>query len=201
LTSLFNPALLPPARVFYEGELGRLTRPSRGWARTNCPFHQSKSRTSFSVQLDSGGFYCHGCQVKGGDVVDFVQLRYNLSFLDACKHLGCHQDVDADERRRLEEYVARARRQQELAEQAKREQRSKIIAKRGEIHCTVDIYQEISDRLGELHHGAREAYEGEREHCWGCVALALDDLRISEDEYSHLCGLESPWQLLGVSNG
>jgi CHC2 zinc finger len=195
MTSRFDPRLLPPARVFYEDELGRLTRPSRGWARGNCPFHESKSHTSFSVQLDSGGFYCHGCQVKGGNIVDFVRLRYKLSFPDACKQLGCRQDVDADERRRLDQHVANLRREQERAEQAKLEQRAKIIATRDEIHCTVDIYQEISDRLGELHRGARETYEGEQEHCWEVLALALDDLRISEDEYCNLCGLENPWQL------
>src|SRR5436190_23283248 len=40
----FRRDKLPPARSFYEFELGKLTRPNRkGWAQTRCPFHESKS--------------------------------------------------------------------------------------------------------------------------------------------------------------
>ena len=70
-TSGFDRAALPPPRTFYERELGRLSRLSRGWARGNCPFHKSKSGLSFSVHLDSGGFYCFGSGVKGGDLLAF----------------------------------------------------------------------------------------------------------------------------------
>jgi len=57
----FQRDLLPPARSFYERELGKLSRPSRGWVRGRCPFHDSRSGLSFSVNLDGGGgFYCFG---------------------------------------------------------------------------------------------------------------------------------------------
>jgi hypothetical protein len=84
----FQPELLPPPRAFYEKELGKLTRPSRGWVRGNCPFHESRSRASFSVNLDSGGFYCFGCEAKGGDILDFVKLRDRSISSELPKYLG-----------------------------------------------------------------------------------------------------------------
>jgi prepilin-type N-terminal cleavage/methylation domain-containing protein len=54
-----QPKTLPPARSFYECELGKLTRANgKGWAQGRCPLHESKSGKSFSVNLDSGGFHC-----------------------------------------------------------------------------------------------------------------------------------------------
>jgi DNA primase len=89
-TSHFDRAALPPARSFYQAELGELRRPDRkGWARpkSGCPFHASESKKSFFVNVDRGGFYCFGCDAKGGDVIEFVRLRYKLSFPDALRHL------------------------------------------------------------------------------------------------------------------
>ena len=51
-----------------------------------CPFHQ-ESNPSFSVSPARGLFHCFGCSV-GGDVIRYVQLRWNLSFADACALLG-----------------------------------------------------------------------------------------------------------------
>jgi CHC2 zinc finger len=85
----FRKDKLPPARSFYEFELGKLTRPNRkGWAQARCPFHESKSGKSFSVNVDSGGFNCFGCDAKGGDLVSFLRLRDGLSFKEACERLG-----------------------------------------------------------------------------------------------------------------
>jgi DNA primase len=88
-TQHFDRSLLPPARAFYEGELGELRRASRSWSRpkTGCPFHESSSKASFAVNLDSGGFFCFSCGARGGDVLEFVRLRYRLSFPDALKRL------------------------------------------------------------------------------------------------------------------
>jgi len=60
--SSFDKSQLPPARSFYEAELGALSRENgRGWCVGRCPFHESKSGKSFSVNLRSGGFFCFGC--------------------------------------------------------------------------------------------------------------------------------------------
>src|SRR6185437_11883538 len=88
-TGSFRRELLPPARSFYEREFERLSRPSRGWARTRCPLHQGKNPTSFSVNLETGGFYCHSCGAKGGDLIDYVMARDPCDFPTACKILGC----------------------------------------------------------------------------------------------------------------
>lgn len=50
-----------------------------------CPFHAEKT-PSFYVFQDQR-FKCFGCG-EHGDVIDFVQKQYGLSFLDALKHLG-----------------------------------------------------------------------------------------------------------------
>jgi hypothetical protein len=85
----FRKDRLPTARSFYEFELGKLTRPNhKGWALARCPFHESKSGKSFSVNLESGGFHCFGCDAKGGDVIAFIRLRDGLTFREACERLG-----------------------------------------------------------------------------------------------------------------
>src|SRR5439155_10460673 len=108
----FRRELLPPARSFYERELGKLSRPSRGWARGRCPFHESKSGFSFSVNLDSGGFYCFGCNAKGGDVVDFVKLRDRVDFRRAAQFLGAWREEDFSEAERCELQRQKSEREQ-----------------------------------------------------------------------------------------
>jgi|SRR5437667_3382499 len=122
-SSYFRRELLPPARGFYEKEVGPLSRPDRrGWAKpkAGCPFHASRSKTSFHVKLDSGSFICHGCGVTGGDVIDFLRKRYGYDFKTAAKILGAwREDLTREERMRLDERVARQRYEREQAEQAK----------------------------------------------------------------------------------
>ena len=100
----FDKALLPPANSFYHSELGQLPRPDRhGWCRTNCPFHKSKSKKSFSVNVSHGGFYCFGCGAKGGDPVAFLMQRDKLTFRRACEALGAWKDLSAGDHQRIEE--------------------------------------------------------------------------------------------------
>jgi hypothetical protein len=84
---------LPPALSFYEAALGRLTRPNRkGWCACRCPFHQSKSGKSFAVHIE-GAFVCHGCGVRGHDLIAFLRLRDGLTFKEACQQLGAWDEV------------------------------------------------------------------------------------------------------------
>ena len=53
-----------------------------------CPFHAERA-PSFYVFPDNR-FKCFGCG-EHGDVIDFVQKMYGLSFPDALKHLGIEQ--------------------------------------------------------------------------------------------------------------
>lgn len=102
MTSHFDRAALPPARSFYEREMGELRRPDRkGWARpkSGCPFHNSESKSSFFVNVDNGGFYCFSCGAKGGDVLAFVRQRYSLSFPEALKHFHIETSYRPTEKR------------------------------------------------------------------------------------------------------
>ena len=51
-----------------------------------CPFHAEKT-PSFTVNVDKGLFYCHGCHA-GGDVIRFVELIEQTDFKGAVKILG-----------------------------------------------------------------------------------------------------------------
>jgi DNA primase len=113
--SSFDRSALPTARTFYEKELGELRRASRGWARPKggCPFHESKSKASFAINIDSGGFFCFSCGAHGGDVIEFVRQRYDLSFPDALKHFRIESNYNQSPKKReppiaLERRLARA---------------------------------------------------------------------------------------------
>ena len=74
-----------------------------------CPFHADKT-PSFFV-FPNNRFKCFGCG-EHGDVINFVQKFYNLSFKDALKHLGIEQGRitpevrwDIQERKRKAERV------------------------------------------------------------------------------------------------
>ena len=53
-----------------------------------CPFHSEKT-PSFKIFPDQR-YKCFGCGERG-DVIDFIQKMYGLSFPDALKHLGIKQ--------------------------------------------------------------------------------------------------------------
>jgi DNA primase len=62
-----------------------LRRVGRQWSGL-CPFHTEKT-PSFSVNADSGVYYCFGCQAKG-DVIGFVMEREQLDFPAAVERLA-----------------------------------------------------------------------------------------------------------------
>lgn len=77
-------------RAFYEAHITGLKAPdAKGWAEAGlCPFHDDKRPGSFYVNLVTGGFHCHSCQVGGGDLIEFVMKRDGLTFQEACERLG-----------------------------------------------------------------------------------------------------------------
>jgi len=77
-------------RDFYRVELPGMPTPKRerGWTDGGlCPFHPDTHRGNFRVNLDTGQYHCFACGVKGPDVINFVQRRNGVSFLDALKML------------------------------------------------------------------------------------------------------------------
>jgi hypothetical protein len=188
--SHFQKELLPLPKNFYERELGKLTRPSRGWSRGNCPFHKSKSGVSFSVNLESGGFYCFGCAAKGGDVLAFVRLRDHLSFKAAAQSLGVWADVTVEERRALDQQAQRRTREREQPDAAREAERRRRIQLRDEVHTANSAWKQASFRLSELRKGAAPTCEDEEEKGWEVLSLCLRDLRDTESEYCAAVGLD-----------
>lgn len=64
----------------------RESSPSK-WVTVNCTFH-SETNPSMSVNLDTGGFVCHACGAKGGDIIAFEMQRYGLNFSEALTKLS-----------------------------------------------------------------------------------------------------------------
>jgi hypothetical protein len=186
-TSHFDRSQLPPAKNFYEDEVGRLTRPSRGWAKGDCPFHESKSGKSLSVNLDTGAFCCFGCGVRG-DMVKFVMIRAGCDFKTAAKSLGAWRgNITADERTEI------TRREQEREWHRERERKRQEDEKRArldagrQLHTTIAIYRETDEKLHKLGPVA------EAEPCWALLPPTLDVLRIEESEYCRAAGLQDPY--------
>lgn len=78
-----------------------------------CPFHAEKT-PSFFV-FDDNFYKCFGCG-EHGDVIDFIQKLYGLTFPDALKHLGIEQGEitpkvkrDIERRKRRAELMKRFR--------------------------------------------------------------------------------------------
>jgi len=92
-------------RAFYDQECGESAGKidTSGWKNYNCPFPGHKDgNPSFSVCLfDRGGFFCQGCGLKGGDVIEYHRQRYGSNFPDALKALGDFAGVSPDKKKPL----------------------------------------------------------------------------------------------------
>lgn len=168
MKSHFRKDWLQPVKGFYELELGRLTRPnSKGWALGRCPFHYSKSGKSFSVNINSGGFHCFGCDAKGGDIIAFVRKREGCSFQKACELLGCWDEsgkevkVSTVPRRYLvmDYGVDGAAHRAEILDEPNSD-RERLRR----------LYAEAKERLRELRNGDAERFPGEEETQWSILA-------------------------------
>jgi DNA primase len=53
----------------------------------HCPFHADGGRPNLYVYPESQRWWCYRCGI-GGDVIDYMRRRENLSFADACQRLG-----------------------------------------------------------------------------------------------------------------
>ena len=75
-------------KEFYQAEIDLKTNREHGWVDGGlCPFHNDKRRCSFYVSQDTGRFNCFSCGAKGGDIIDFLQLRDEVTFPEALCYL------------------------------------------------------------------------------------------------------------------
>ena len=79
-----------------------------------CPFHTEKT-PSFSIFQDNH-YKCFSCG-EHGDVIDFVQKMYGLSFRDALKHLGLERGKITP---KIREDIKRRKHRAELVKQFKK---------------------------------------------------------------------------------
>lgn len=80
--------------IAYE-EQGAKPIGTRGW-RVICPFHDDR-HPSLDVDTVKHVWVCRACGV-GGDAITFVELRENLSFADAVRHLEGRLGIRHQER-------------------------------------------------------------------------------------------------------
>lgn len=176
----FRPELLPDPKRFYRDELAprRLSRTSRGWARTTCPFHGGDNPSAFSVNLATGSFYCHACGVKGGDIVSFLMQRDGVTFKDATKALGAWRDGAST----LEYHIAiQQKRQQREAELAKR---SAATEQRRAVTADVRLFDRILVKAGKRLQQVKCGPEAEL--CWQLMADATEILHGLNSELDEL---------------
>jgi DNA primase len=85
------------ARVSLEEIVGEciegnfVTRSRRQWCC--CPLHDEDS-PSFAIGPDPDMWYCFGACRAGGDVIEFVKLRHNTSFMDSLEWLAARAGVE-----------------------------------------------------------------------------------------------------------
>ena len=69
----------------------RIGSTSKGWVSICCPVHKggTEKRPSMSVHLSGGGFKCHACGAKGGDVLALHRMIHpHLRFFEAVAQIG-----------------------------------------------------------------------------------------------------------------
>jgi hypothetical protein len=184
----FRRELLPAPKPFLERELGQqLGRPGRnGWSKGNCPFHRSKSGKSFSFNVVTGAFYCFGCGAHGGDILQFVRLRYQLSFKEAAIRLGAWDGAPTPATVRELAAVRHGReRQREAEERQRAERRERLLLLRDRLHTALRLQREAIQQLDEIHRGG-----GDEEPCWELLSLLADYARECDREYCRVAGLE-----------
>ena len=72
-----------PIESLIEGKIRRIGAKR---IQTCCPFHSEK-QPSFMIYKDTNSFFCFSCN-KGGDVIHFIRLLYDLDFKDAIRYLN-----------------------------------------------------------------------------------------------------------------
>lgn len=174
----FRKDRAPDARTFYQSEGYRLGRANReGWTMAqggDYPCHRSKSKKSLSVNLHSGGFFCHGCHANGGDLIDYVRLRDGCDSKTAAQRLGCW-DANGTFQPQPKILVPY------LTLDFAIEGQAYSVSVRDEPRNYEDkirrCYCDARDRLTEIGRGDSEKYEGERESCWERMVIFFNELR------------------------
>ena len=109
-----------------------------------CPFHQD-TKPSLHIYGGKRGWFCFVCN-EGGDVIDFVQKFFNLSFKDAIAkinddfnlHLPIETEMDESQRIEAEKLIL-----QKKAEQRRHEMKMKQLFTT--YHAAFDRWKMLDD--------------------------------------------------------
>lgn len=86
-TGRFERAWLPAPFTYYTEREGLRLHGRGTWRSARCCFH-ADDRPSLSINTETGGYFCHACRARGGDVLDFHRARHGLGFVAAARDLG-----------------------------------------------------------------------------------------------------------------
>lgn len=104
----------------------------------HCAFHKDQNA---SAKFYKNSFYCFSCN-KTGDLIQFVQLLYNLTFQEAMQKinvdfgLGLDNNTKIDRNKILE--IERRRREEELAKKRKNENYIRLADQYRELRYEID---------------------------------------------------------------
>lgn len=88
--SRFNRDMLPSPETFWAS-YGITLKSRQDWVMATCIFHDDH-HPSLAIYTDTGGFYCHSCGAKGGDVVSAYRLLTGCDFVTAVKTLDAWEE-------------------------------------------------------------------------------------------------------------
>lgn len=83
---VFDRNLLPKPEIYYKEYFPNL-KVKADWVSVRCCFH-SDLTPSLRINLVTGGFFCHSCGTKGGNILDFQMRFHNQTFHQAVTSLG-----------------------------------------------------------------------------------------------------------------
>ena len=82
----FDSSLLPNPMHYYKEQFPKI-KTKAGWVQIRCCFHDD-STPSLRINLLQGHFRCFACGSKGGGILTFHMLRYELTFIEAVNYFG-----------------------------------------------------------------------------------------------------------------
>lgn len=104
----------------------------------NCPFHKDQHA---SAKFYKNSFYCFSCN-KTGDLIQFVQLLYNLTFQEAMQKINMDFGLGLDNKTKIDKNkileIERRRKEEELAKKRKNENYIRLANQYRELRYEID---------------------------------------------------------------
>jgi hypothetical protein len=72
---------------YYQRTLGKSIGRKSDWAHVKCPFHDDR-HASLGISIRHGGFFCHACGAKGGNIAAFESQLKGISYKQALLSVG-----------------------------------------------------------------------------------------------------------------